>query len=124
MNFYQRIEKIAEKDRRYKTDAYEFVMQALCFTQKKLKREGHVSAKELLEGVREYALEQYGPMARTVLVHWGIGSTADFGEIVFNMIDSDLMRKTESDSKSDFKDVYNFKDAFNINIQLKPDKIK
>jgi len=114
MDFYRKIEEITRKDQRYKPDAYEFVMQALWFTRKKLNRENHVTGRELAEGVRDFALDQYGPLAKTVLEHWGIGSTADFGEIVFSMIDAGLMSKTDEDSRDDFKDVYDFSGAFDV----------
>jgi len=113
MDFYQKVEEITGKDPRYKPDAYEFVMQALWFTRKKLKREDHVTGRELAEGGREFALDQYGPLAKTVLEHWGVNATADFGAIVFNMIDAGLMSKTDEDSQEDFKDVYDFGKAFN-----------
>jgi uncharacterized repeat protein (TIGR04138 family) len=111
-DFYQVVEEIYEKDKRYKPDSYELVMQALSFTQKKMEKEGHVSGKELLEGIREFALQQYGPMTKTLLNHWGITKTADFGNIVFNMIENKLLSKTESDSIEDFKDVFDFEVAF------------
>jgi uncharacterized repeat protein (TIGR04138 family) len=111
-NFYQVIDEICAKDSRYKPDAYEFVMQALHFTQDKLKREKHVTGRELLEGIREFAIEQYGPMTKTVLEHWGIAKTQDFGNIVFNMVDKKLLSKTDTDSIDDFKDVYDFVTVF------------
>lgn len=111
-SFYQVVEEICAKDKRYKADAYEFVMQALHFTQSKLKRQGHVTGKELLEGIREYVIEQYGPMAKTVLNHWGITKTFDFGNIVFNMVNNKLLSKTETDSIDDFKDVYDLEVTF------------
>lgn len=111
-NFYQAIDEICAKDSRYNPDAYEFVMQALHFTQGKLKREKHVTGRELLEGIREFVIEQYGPMAKTVLRHWGISKTEDFGNIVFNMVDKKLLSKTEEDSIADFKDVYDFEHVF------------
>lgn len=113
-DFKSKIGEIINKDLRYKADAYEFVMQSLWFTQKKLKRAGHISGKELLEGIKDFALEQYGPMAKTVIRHWGINTTEDFGEIVFNMVNSGLMRKNEEDSCKEFKNGYNFDKAFNV----------
>jgi len=111
-NFFRVIEDICQKDNRYKPDSYEFVMQALNFTQKKLAKVGHVTGRELLEGIRQFALEQYGPMAKTVLTHWGITKTGDFGNIVFNMIEKKMLSKTETDSIEDFKDVFDFEAAF------------
>ncbi len=114
IDFHSKIGKIIKKDVRYKADAYEFVMQALWFTQKKLKRNGHISGKELLGGIKEFALDQYGPMAKTVIRHWGINTTEDFGEIVFNMVNSGLMRKNENDSCDEFKNGYDFDKVFDI----------
>jgi uncharacterized repeat protein (TIGR04138 family) len=116
--FNKKIQEILSKDPRYSFDAYEFTMQALWFTQKKLKRQGHVSGRELLEYIKKFALEQYGPLAKTVIQFWGIRATSDFGEIVFNLIDAGLMKKTEKDSREDFNCVYDFEhafDAFKIN---------
>ncbi len=112
--FYKRIDAIFKKDDRYKPDAYEFVMQALAFTQKKLKRQGHVTARELLEGIRTYGRDLYGPMARTVFSHWGITATQDFGQIVFNMVSDGLMGKNDEDTPDQFRDVYDFESAFDI----------
>jgi uncharacterized repeat protein (TIGR04138 family) len=114
----RQIEAIARKDGRYRPDAYEFVMRALHFTQNKLKRKGHVTGRELSEGIRDFALEQFGSMAALVLEHWGVRNTGDFGEIVFNMIECGLMRKTEDDSPADFRDVYDFKEAFEIDDRV------
>jgi uncharacterized repeat protein (TIGR04138 family) len=114
MDFYEKVLEITKADPRYKADAYEFLMQALWFTQKKLNKTGHVSGVELLAGLKEFGLEQYGPMSRAVFEHWGITSTEDFGQIVFNMVNNGLLGKSDADSVDDFKNVYDFKDAFDI----------
>lgn len=111
-DFNEAVQEICVKDSRYLADSYEFVAQALYFVQKKLKKQGHVSGKELLTGIREFAINQYGPMAKSVLKHWGISKTDDFGNIVFNLIEKKLFLKTDSDSLSDFKDIYDFEAAF------------
>lgn len=87
-------------------------MAALHFTMRKIKPPRHVSGQELCEGIRKYAIDQFGPLARTVLEHWGIDATVDFGQIVFALVSIGLMRKTDEDSLEDFKAVYEFKDAF------------
>lgn len=127
IRFFKIVEEICLSDKRYKPDSYEFVLQALHFTQKKLKRKGHIAGKELLGGMAQFALDQYGPMARAVLKHWGIAKTDDFGNIVFNMIQAKLLSKSESDSLNDFKDVYDFDAIFSnvlgkrrVNILKKP----
>jgi uncharacterized repeat protein (TIGR04138 family) len=106
------VEEIYSQDKRFKPDSYEFVMQALEYTQKTLKRSGHVSGRELAEGMREFALKLYGPMAKVVLNHWGIRATADFGTIVFTLIGKKVLSRTESDAEADFANVYDFGDAF------------
>ncbi len=111
-DFYQQVEEICAQDKRYKPDAFEFVMQALAFTQDKFKRQKHVTGKELLEGIRELAIQQFGPMAQTVFAHWGIAKTRDFGNIVFLMVENKVLSKTEQDSLEDFQDVYDFEEAF------------
>lgn len=119
MDFHTQLKEILKKDGRYKADAYEFVMQAIWHTQKKLKREGHVTGKELLEGIRGFGLAQFGAMAVTVFEHWGVKSTEDFGEVVFNMVENGMLRKTDEDSRKDFKGVYDFNKAFDITDQIK-----
>ena len=72
----------------------------------------HVSGQQLCLGLRDYAIERYGRLARTVLDHWGLRSTDDFGKIVFAMVEVGLMRKTEEDTLEDFSGVYDFDEAF------------
>jgi uncharacterized repeat protein (TIGR04138 family) len=79
---------------------------------RKRQAERHVSGQELCEAARLYGLQQYGYLAPKVLGSWGIRRTADFGEIVFNMIDIGQMRKTKSDRREDFQEVYEFAEAF------------
>jgi uncharacterized repeat protein (TIGR04138 family) len=111
-DFYQLAEELFAQDPRYKPDAYEFLIQGLYFTQKKLKRVGHVSGRELSEGLRDFAIEQFGPMAQTVFSHWGITLTQDLGNMVYNMINKGMLSRTEEDSLDDFKDVFDFQEAF------------
>lgn len=113
INFIQAVEEICVKDVRYKPEGYEFVSQALNFTRKKMKKDGHITGRELSEGMRDFAIDQYGPMAKSVLKHWGIHKTEDFGNIVFNLIEKKIFFKTENDSIDDFKAVYDFDSAFN-----------
>ena len=72
----------------------------------------HISGEELAYGARELALRQFGPMARTVLAHWGIHSTDDLGEIVFAMVDCGVLIKREEDRQEDFQDLFDFEEAF------------
>ena len=117
VNFDEKVELILAADPRFHRDAYGFMREALDFTQKLVGKENqgrvrHVSGLELLDGLRQYALQQFGPMATTVFEEWGIRNCRDFGEIVFNMVENGLLAKTEKDSRADFQDGYDFTDAF------------
>jgi uncharacterized repeat protein (TIGR04138 family) len=108
---------ILAKDPRYQRDAYLFVKDALDYTQKLVVKENkgelrHVSGQELLGGIREYALSQFGPMTQMVFEEWGIRRSEDFGEIVFNMVEIGLLGKTDADTREDFANGYNFDEAF------------
>ncbi len=110
--FSYAIEKICEYDCRYRYDAYEFVMEALSFTQHKFKRPKHVSGPELLTGMRDLLLEKFGPMTLLVLKYWGIRTTEDFGNIVFNLVEHRVLSKTEDDRLDSFRNGYDFKEVF------------
>ena len=119
-NFDEGIELILLKDPRYRREAYALVRDALDYTKKSLtRREGvplteneHVTGQQLLAGMREYLLAQFGPMAITVLEEWGITRCEDFGEIVFNIVEAGLFSKTDTDSREDFQNGYDFDEAF------------
>lgn len=111
------LDRILEKDKRFHRDAYLFVGEAVDFTQKAISKANkgkirHITGQELLAGIRTFAFEQYGPMAMMLLNEWGIKSCQDFGEIVFNMVEHGLLKKTETDSRTDFQDGYDFYETF------------
>src|SRR5271170_3750489 len=117
INFAETVEQICEKDTRFSSDAYHFVQEGLNHTLKSLKRGGqhahrHVSGQELLHGLREFALKEYGPMSKAVLNEWGIKTTDDIGQIVFNLVNASVLGKNDTDSPGDFKNVFTFDDAF------------
>ncbi len=112
VDFDDGVKVILQRDRRYSRDAYEFVREALEYTRVWMDRRGHVSGRELLEGIRKYALEQFGPMAKTVLNVWGVNSCEDFGVIVFNLVSQKVFSKTPDDSMDDFREGYDFEEAF------------
>ncbi len=115
INFNEVVTQICGQDLRYSADAYHFVQEGLNHTLKSLKRGGahrHVSGQELLHGLRDFALKEYGPMSKAVLNEWGIKATDDFGQIVFNLVNSGVLGKNETDSPNDFKNVFTFDEAF------------
>jgi uncharacterized repeat protein (TIGR04138 family) len=117
VSFEETLDVIRAKDPRYAKDAYLFVREALDYTQKMIGKNNrgrirHVTGQELLGGVRDYALAQFGPMVMTVFDEWGIHCCEDFGEIVFNMVEISLLAKTEKDSRADFQGGYDFHEAF------------
>jgi uncharacterized repeat protein (TIGR04138 family) len=114
--------KLLRRDRRYKLEAYQFVREALEYAHRELRMgqphapkpgeepppEAHVTGQQLCEAIRQFAVEQFGLMAKLVLNSWGIHSTGDFGE----------MKKSKSDRREDFDDVYDFDTAFVRDFQI------
>ncbi len=118
---------ILKADPRYAADAYHFIGEALAFTNQMLAKPAagrgrHVTGAELLEGIRQYALQEYGPMAKTILNSWGIRECRDFGQIVFNLVAREIIGKTEEDSPADFEGGFNFDAAFRAPFE--PEKNK
>ena len=111
-DLYGEIKKLIDRDPRYRLDAYRFVFEALEHTLAKLEEKRHVSGQELLEGIREYALLEFGMLAKMVFHRWGVRRTEDFGEIVFNLVEAGLMGKTERDTREDFAGGFDFERAF------------
>jgi uncharacterized repeat protein (TIGR04138 family) len=114
--------ELLRRDRRYHRDAYLFVFEALRYAQEQLLVGGaivdpeneesrHITGQQLCEAIRRYAVEQYGMMAKSVLNEWGVYSTGDFGEIVFSLIDIGQMKKTDSDRREHFDNVFDFDDG-------------
>ncbi len=120
-NYLNKIESVIAKNRKYKFEAYSFVMSALHHTVSKLPKARHITGAELAEGIRDYAMEQYGPFARTVLQYWGIKKTDDFGKIVFALVEVGVLRKQQEDKPEDFHDLYDFVEAFDKGYKIKDD---
>jgi uncharacterized repeat protein (TIGR04138 family) len=141
------IVELLRQDKRYKIEAYAFVFDGLRYGHEKLglgtprpaKRtedatpaegegegsglERHLTGQELCQAIRQYALEQYGYMAKCVLESWGVRSTGDLGEIVFNLIRAGEMRKTDDDRREDFDNVFDFETGLCAEFQIQvPDE--
>jgi uncharacterized repeat protein (TIGR04138 family) len=113
------LQELCRRDTRYPFEAYEFVFQALGYVQHEMKQKGmpkegpnHVTGQQLSEACREFALQEYGMMAGTVLRSWNIKKTDDIGELVYNLININLMTKTDTDRQEDFNNVYDMKKVF------------
>lgn len=106
------LERLQDRYPRFHGKAYLFLLSALHVVLEGLEEPRHISGKELAHGVKELALDRYGPMARTVLEHWGIHSTRDLGEIVFAMVECGILIRREEDRKEDFQDLYDFEEVF------------
>jgi uncharacterized repeat protein (TIGR04138 family) len=104
--------EIRRRDGKYNERAYVFVLAALEFAQTKLPARRHLSGVELAWACRDFALEQFGMLANSVLTHWGINTTEDFGQIVFMLIDVGLLARQQSDRLEDFERVYEFAEVF------------
>lgn len=129
------LQAVAAKTR-YPLDAYLFLQRGLDFTVRRMHGEmdpleeddfdyedeqepnRHVSGQDLCCGLRDFAIKEYGMLARTVLRRWNITSCRDFGEVVFAMVDGGLMRKTNEDSIRDFHAVFEFSTAFTPELML------
>jgi uncharacterized repeat protein (TIGR04138 family) len=141
----EKIKELLNRDRRYKFEAYAFVFDSLRYAQESLGMgavrpsapgaspadeeaeepaagERHLTGQQLCEAIRQYALEQYGYMAKCVLNSWGIHATGDFGEIVFNLIRIGTMKKTEDDRREDFDNVYDFDEALRQGFRIEQSK--
>ncbi len=133
--------QLVKQDDRYPVEAYFFIRDALAFaadsmelgkysetaidepeslepTLKQSRRERHLTGQELCEAIRRYAINQYGYMAKIVLNRWGISQTGDFGEIVYNMINVGIMKKSSQDRRSHFDNVYDFDDVFECDFEM------
>ncbi len=106
------VRKLREICRPYDPEALQFVLNALEHTQKLLPARRHVTGRELLDGILAYAKQEFGPLALAVFEHWGIGSTEDFGRIVFKMVEAGVLSKNEDDSMADFEGAYDLKKVF------------
>ncbi|MEM9364368.1 MAG: Minf_1886 family protein [Planctomycetota bacterium] len=125
---------LLREDRRFKLEAYQFIRESLQFAHENLDKIGplghapgddpdvvearHLTGQQLCEACRLYATEQYGYLAQMVLSRWGLRCTGDFGELVYNLIRIEQMRKSPSDRREDFDDVYDFEDAFQPQFEL------
>ncbi|MEZ6135411.1 MAG: hypothetical protein R3C53_10925 [Pirellulaceae bacterium] len=138
------IVELLRQDQRYHIESYEFVKDALSYAQDVLRvhspasssdaagehslvnrsgeeqapSENHITGQQLCEAIRQYALEQFGFMAKTVLNSWGVHKTDDFGEIVYNLIRIKHMKKSKTDRREDFNDVFDFSSGFDPVFEL------
>ncbi len=115
--FMESVKRIRASDPRYDIEAYFFIREALSYTMKLLDKpdEGparHVSGGELLEGIRRFALDEFGPITLKVLNTWGVYKTEDIGAMVFNLVDAGELGRTEEDRREDFAGGFDFEDAF------------
>ena len=117
-DFESTFRDIQARDPRFARDAYLFVFEALHHTQRRLKRQHHVTGQELVEGLRTLGLRRFGFLAKTVFHEWGVRTTDDFGRIVFNLVEANLMGRQESDTSDDFAGGFDFTAAFEDGFTL------
>ena len=113
----QAIAKLREQNPKYAPAAYHFIRRSLDHSLRKLRRgeadrPAHVSGKELLEGFRDLALEEFGPLAKTVLEDWGLTRCSEVGEVVFQLVGMGVLGKNEEDKFEDFAELWSFAEAF------------
>ena len=106
------MDQIRLREPRFHERAFLFVLSALEFSQTRLAERRHISGAELARACRDLALERYGVLARMVLEHWGIRATDDIGDIVFTLVELDLLMSQATDTRTEFVDVFDFDQAF------------
>ena len=119
-NFDEKVEQIVARDARYAKDAYKFIREVLAHAQKKVEpnkkiqvqQPQHISGQELLESMRRYTLKEFGPMGKHVLAEWGIFRCEDVGDVVFNMVEAEILSKRNRDVQEDFAGGFDFEEAF------------
>lgn len=115
----EKLEEIVAEDARYRLEAYVFIMHALDVAASRKTMRGHVTGQELLGGVEDYGKHRFGPTARMVFEHWGVNSTEDFGNIVFNLVGAGILSASDTDSPDDFAGVYDFNEVFDRQYEWK-----
>jgi len=113
------LEEFVQQAGTFPIEAFIFLNEGLAYTahavhgkRQHAEQDRHVSGQQLCEGLRDFAFQKYGMLAGTVLQHWGITSTRDFGAMVYSLIAAGMMGKSESDSQEDFCEVYDFRCTF------------
>ncbi len=109
---YEMLDRLQDRDPRFHPKSYLFVLEALHTVIAGLEQPRHISGRELAEGVRSLALDRFGPMARTVLEHWGIHATDDLGQVVFALVETGVLIKQQDDRLEDFTGLFDFEEAF------------
>lgn len=119
MSEIELLQWIRKNDKRYHPNAYRFLLAALHYTQQQMSGRRHVTGHELLIGVKDYAWGEFGSMAYTVFQDWGVHTTRDIGNIVFNLVSMGEIKKTDEDSIEDFDSVFDLAEAFKSETQSK-----
>ena len=126
LSFKEAVDRITQQDKRYAPEAYFFVRDGLEHTTKNLRKGArglarHVNGKELSEGLCNYALDEFGPLAYYTLKRWGITRTDDFGEIVFALIAAGMLGKTDEDKREDFDRLFDLYETLGRIYEVAPD---
>jgi uncharacterized repeat protein (TIGR04138 family) len=106
------MDRIRMREQRFDERAYVFVLAALEYCQQRLDERRHITGRELALACRDLALERFGVMARLVLEHWGLRTSADIGDVVFTLVDLELLMSQPTDSREEFIGVFDFDQAF------------
>ncbi len=115
--FQEAVEKLCREDKRYHAEAYAFLRDSLEATMKRRKKTrkeagSHVGAEELLDGFRLHALDEFGPMSLMVLNYWGVRTSEDVGNLVFNLVAAGVFGKTDEDTIESFREIFDFEEVF------------
>lgn len=113
------VKAVAKADGRYHVDAYLFVLEALNVVLERRRRQGaqgHVDGGQVLDGVKELGLEKFGYLAAVVLESWGVRTPRQVGDLIFNLVEADILSKQESDRREDFAQPWTFEDFFESHV--------
>jgi uncharacterized repeat protein (TIGR04138 family) len=111
----QSVEAVARRRGRFSPEAYVFTYEALDFTMERREREGrrgHITGGELLEGIEAYGRKCFGYLGKAVFEAWGLKSSSDFGDVVFDLVEAEVLSKQDSDTREDFDGGFEFREAF------------
>jgi len=123
----EQIADLARTDRRYPADAYMLVFDGLEHALANMGTRRHVTPRELVLGVRDAAVDNWGLLARSVLETWGMRDTGAIGDLVFNLIRRGLLEAGEEDTRDQFDDAFSFEEGldghFKQSIERDPPRL-
>jgi uncharacterized repeat protein (TIGR04138 family) len=98
------IHQIVQKQGKYPAAAYVMIYNTLHWLQEK-GQEGHIAGPDLARAVFFYTIDTCGFLAKTVWQQLKLERSEDIGEMVYHLVDANLIGKVPTDNQSDFDNV-------------------